>query len=108
MPCTSVSPKQKAEQREALKRLEIMLQAGGVGLRVGENGAIVFEGWMPMDRKGFSDVCAFTMLQEQGSFALQQAVQRAEMAAGRSIDMSVIAAGVHSHDGGKTWSTHAH
>lgn len=108
MPCTSQRSQKPDEVREALKRLERLLGGGGVALRIGANGAIYFDGWMPSDRKGFSDVCAFMELRTQGSFELQQAIQRAEIMAGRQIDMQQIAAGVHTHDGGKTWGSHAH
>lgn len=33
-------------------------------------------------------------------------IARAEQIAGRSVDRQVLAAGVHSHDGGKTWVGH--
>jgi hypothetical protein len=32
---------------------------------------------------------------------------RAEAIAGRTVDARTIAAGVHSHDGGRTWGNHA-
>lgn len=109
MPCTSQRPQKADEVKLALDRLEKMLTGGAVNLRIGPNGAIFFEGWLPMDRKGFSDVCAFTALQASGSFALQRAIQQAEIMAGRKIDQAAIAAGVHTHDGGRTWAAgHSH
>lgn len=107
MPCDSgplaKSAQQQADMRAALKRLELMLDKGGVGVIIGENGAMYFNGWSSADRKGWSDVCAFRALSAEGSFALQTAVQRAEMMAGRKLDQNMVAAGIHSHDGGHTW-----
>jgi hypothetical protein len=40
-----------------------------------------------------------------GSSLTKAQIARAEQLAGRSIDRKVIANGVHSHDGGRTWGT---
>lgn len=110
MPCPSQRGKnQTLKQREreineALKRLERYLQTGTVRVQIGNQGAIVFNGWK--DRDDITDVCAYRMLTLSNSWALKQAVKRAEMLSGKKVNEQVIAEGVHSHDNGHTWSTH--
>lgn len=108
MPCDSMrQPGQTEEQRRAeidraLADLERRLEQGEVEVIVGDNGALAFNGWSE-GRNRVSDVCAYRALAADGSFALRQAIARAEAVAGRQMDENVVAAGVHSHDGGKTW-----
>ncbi len=91
----------KAEVTEALGRLEAALRAGSVTLRVGPTGSVVFTGkW---DNRGISDACAYRALTAKGSSELRMAKARAEVQAGRNVDEKAVAAGIHSHDGGKTW-----
>lgn len=110
MACTGMlQPGQTLEQRisqvdRALKRLETYLQTGSVKVKVGGNGAIVFQGWA--DRDGLSDVCAYRSLAATNSSVLRMAVTRAEAMAGRKVNPSAIASGLHSHDGGASWSRH--
>lgn len=92
------------EINEALKRLERYLQTGSVKIQIGNQGAIAFNGWK--DRNDVTDVCAYRMLTLSNSWALKQAVKRAEMISGKKVNERAIAAGVHSHDNGHTWSTH--
>ncbi len=113
MPCDStprrlpdgVKPQTKAERLAetitALARLEAALKAGTVVVKVGPTGGIAFAGtW---DRKGISDACAYRALAQKGSSELRMALAKAEAQAGRSVDKQAVAAGIHSHDGGKTW-----
>jgi hypothetical protein len=85
----------------ALKRLERYLATGTVRIGIGANGAVAFQGWA--DRDNVSDVCAMRTLTAQSSWALRQAVARAEATSGRKVNARAVAAGVHSHDGGSTW-----
>lgn len=107
MPCdTKLAPNQSLTERgaqidAALKRLESALQAGRVSVGIAANGAVAFKGWN--DRDGVSDVCAYRTLASGNSWALRQAVARAEALAGRKVNPQAVAAGHHSHDGGKTW-----
>jgi hypothetical protein len=88
----------------ALKRLEQYLQTGKVQIGIAPNGAITFKGWNVGERDDVSDVCAYRTLASQNSWALRQAVAKAEAMSGRKVNAHAIAAGHHSHDGGKTWS----
>lgn len=106
---TALSQGQTLTQRmsqveQALKRLEQYIQTGTVRIGIGTNGAIVFQGWK--DRDGISDVCAFNSLRATNSWVLRQAILKAEGMSGRKVNPKAIAAGVHSHDGGKTWGQH--
>jgi hypothetical protein len=107
MPCTSTplagqSLAQRMTQVEtALKRLEAALTRGSVKVTIGATGGIAFAGWA--DRDGISDVCAYRSLAVSNSWALRQAVARAEASSGRKVNTQTVAAGVHSHDGGGTW-----
>jgi hypothetical protein len=108
MPCDTVNKGQTEAQRKldvkkALAKLEAQLATGSVKVKVGSNGAVAFDGWKPDDRDRVTDVCAYRTLSASGSFALRQAVQRAEAQSGRKVNATAVAAGTHSHDGGKTW-----
>ncbi|MFH1690597.1 MAG: hypothetical protein ABIE42_10250 [Candidatus Eisenbacteria bacterium] len=111
MPCDyKRAPKQTAEERrrevtKALEKLAKKIEDGSVTVKVGPQGAIVFAGWGD-ERKGVTDLCAFRKLTAQGSWALRQAVAKAEAMAGRQVDQRALAAGVHSHDDGQTWGGH--
>jgi hypothetical protein len=110
MPCdTTLQAGQTAIQRKdeiktALKRLEGYLSEGKVTIQIGQNGAVAFVGWN--DRNSVTDVCAYRALAAQHSWALRQAVQRAEATQGRKVNAQAVAAGWHSHDGGQTWGHH--
>jgi len=110
MPCdTRLTPGQTLAQRmkeveSSLKRLELALGAGQVRINIAPNGAVAFVGWV--DRASITDVCAYRTLAAQNSWALRQAVARAEALGGRKVNAAAVAAGHHSHDGGKTWSRH--
>lgn len=89
------------EAKRALERLERYLQTGSVRVVIGPTGAVAFSGWK--DRDDVSDVCAYRTLAAQNSWALRQAVARAEAQQGRKVNPRAIAAGHHSHDGGRTF-----
>lgn len=105
----ALQPNQTFAQRmtqveAALKRLEQYIQTGTVRIVISRQGAITFQGWQ--DRDGISDVCAFRSMTATNSWVLRQAVLRAEGMAGVKVNPKAVAAGVHSHDGGKTWGKH--
>lgn len=91
------------EIKRALAKLEAELNLGRVGVKIAPNGAIAFTGWAAGDRRDVSDVCAYRTLSAQGSFALRQAIQRAEAQQSRKVNPQAVASGHHSHDGGGTW-----
>jgi len=101
-----LAPQQTLEERmkeisAALLQLESQLQSSSVKVQIGATGAVAFTGWN--DRRKISDACAFRSLTAKNSWALRQAVARAEAMSGRKVNQRAVAAGVHSHDGGRTW-----
>ena len=110
MPCdSSLTPGQSLAERvseidRALKRLEAALSVGSVRIVISPNGAVTFAGWNSESRARVADVCAFRTLTASGSPVLRMAVARAEAMQGRKVNVSAVAAGVHSHDDGRTWN----
>lgn len=109
MPCnyvrsaTQTQADRDREIRKALEALEAQLLAGTTNVVIGDNGALAFVGSWDRDRLGVTDVCAYNALVHQNSWALQQAIANAEAISGRQINPTMIASGVHSHDGGRSW-----
>ena len=109
MTCDSVlraqqtAAQRKAEIQASLLRLEAAMMKSEVTITIGQNGAIAFTGWSATDRGGVTDVCAYRKLTVARSFALKQAVMRAEAMSGRKVNEKAIAAGVYSHYAGKTF-----
>jgi hypothetical protein len=106
MTCGSriITPEQLKRAESALERLNKALGDNTVTLVIGASGSIAFKGWQ--DREGLSDLCAYRKLAATNSASLRRAIMRAEMVAGRRIDHGAVAAGMHSHDNGATWSKH--
>lgn len=110
MPCDEIylTPEQTAEERRrqvdrALEELERSLNRGAVEVRISPDGAVCFSGWGE-ERQRVTDPCAYRTLMQRGSWDLRQAVARAEALAGNVVSKRTVAAGVHSHDGGGSWS----
>lgn len=96
----------KQEVKEALARLDAKLKKRIAKPVVGPQGSITFAGWDANERSGISDACAYRLLMITGSALAKAEIARAEQMAGRSINRQALAAGVHSHDGGRTWGSH--
>jgi hypothetical protein len=97
-----LTPQKKQAQRDALKRLLQALATGTVTVVVGRTGGVAFKGWA--DNEGVSDICAYRAL--ANSPEMRRAVLRAEALSGNRMDPQAIASGLHSHDGGASWSRH--
>ncbi len=105
MPCLTqpaATAETKARQRSALERLAAALQSGAVSVAIGRAGGVAFVGWN--DREGVSDLCAYRALANRPE--MRRAVFRAEALSGHRLDPRAISSGLHSHDGGATWSRH--
>ena len=88
--------------RKALADLERLITKGDVMVVIDKvTGAIAFKGWK--ENAALSDACAYRLLMAAQSWPLRQAIAKAEFLAGRKVNEKAVAAGVHSHDGGKTW-----
>lgn len=107
MPCITqpnLSAEQRQAQRDALTRLQQQLAAGIVRVTVGRNGAVALTGWAQDERSGVSDLCAYRALANTPE--MRRALLKAEAMSGNRMDPRAIASGLHSHDGGATWSRH--
>lgn len=114
MPCdTQLKPKQTIQQRASEVRQVVydvnsLIATGKIKPVVDRlTGAIAFEGISDAIRDGVTDACMYRRLMVSGSSLTKAAIARAEQIAGRTVDKRAIAAGVHSHDGGKSWH-HGH
>lgn len=96
----------KAEVKKAMTQVDKLIAARKVQVVVGAQGAITFTGIPAAERKGMVDSCIYNKLSRTGSAATKLAIARAEQAAGVRVNRAVVNSGVHSHDGGATWSTH--
>jgi thiamine monophosphate synthase len=104
MTAKNLTSEAKAAQAAALERLTAAIGAGAVQVVIGRNGGIALKGWAEVDRAGVSDLCAYRALMHAPE--MRRAVMRAEALAGTRVSAIAIATGVHSHDGGQTWSRH--
>lgn len=97
---------QRAEEvRRAVNSLSQALAMRQIKPVIGPQGAIAFPGW-DKDRDGVTDACAYRRIMATGSALAKAEIARAEQMSGRKVNMAAVGAGVHSHDGGKTWGTH--
>jgi hypothetical protein len=94
------------EIRRAIAALASGLATGRIKASVGQQGAIAFAGWLEGQRDGVSDACAYRYIMATGSALAKQAIAKAELLAGRSVNNRALAQGIHSHDGGRTWDRH--
>jgi hypothetical protein len=112
MPCdrklkTGQTIQQRAEEiRKAVDRLSKGLTNGSVKAVVSPKGAIAFTGLTEAERDGVTDACAYRRIMVSGSALAKEAILKAEIRAGRSVDKQVIGQGAHSHDNGLTWHDH--
>jgi hypothetical protein len=94
------------EIRKRVTRVDALISARKVTLKVGPQGAIAFVGITQEDRDGMTDACIYRMLYGPTGKATAQArmaLARAEQLSGRTVDKRVIGHGTHSHDGGRSW-----
>jgi len=109
MPCdTQLKPKQTIQERitevrRAVDKLDALLKSRRAQVTVSPQGAVAFAGWPEQERDGVTDACAYRRIMATGSALAKAEIARAEARAGRAVDRKVLAAGVHSHDGGATW-----
>jgi hypothetical protein len=96
----------KEEVRKRMSQIDKLISSGRLKLKVGPQGAVTFLGLSDSDRDGISDACIYRTITRSGSAAAKMNLQRQEMLAGKAVDRAALARGVHSHDGGQTWSTH--
>lgn len=98
----------KVEVREAISQLARLLASGQAKAIVSRaTGSVAFRGWDAGEEARVTDACAFRMIMSGGSAQAKMAIARAEQLAGRTVDREALKAGIHSHDGGRTFH-HGH
>jgi len=107
---TYVKPQQTKEERKreiqkATANIDRLIAARKVVVKVGPQGAVMFQGIPDDVRDGMADSCVYAGIMAKGSQAAKMAIQRAAQLAGVRVNEGAIKAGVHSHDG-VTWSQH--
>lgn len=93
-----------AKRETAIQKLQKALALGTVTVVIGSTGGVTFKGWSTEDRNDIFDLCAYRKLSNTPE--MRKAIARAEAMSGRKVSPQAINAGVHSHDGGKTWGSH--
>jgi hypothetical protein len=108
MPCITnenLTEVAKQKQRDALRKLSAKIAAGSVQVVVARGtGAFALKGWQDADREGVSDLCAYRALMNDP--AMRMAVRKAQAMSNTPVSARAVATGLHSHDGGATWSRH--
>lgn len=94
------------EVRKAVAKLNAGLISGSIKAMVSAQGGVAFQGLGETERDGVTDGCLLRRLMATGSVTAKLAIAAAEQKAGRTINKQAIAAGLHSHDGGKSWHHH--
>lgn len=112
MPCDSQRlPEQtltqrKDEVRKSVSNLSDLLARGKVKIKVGPQGAVVFDGWKGDERGRVTDACAYRRILATGGASVMAKIREAERVAGRQVNQQVVGQGTHSHDGGLTFHDH--
>lgn len=96
----------REEIRKRLAQVDKLLASKRVTAKVGPQGAITFIGLSDTDRDGMTDACIYRQIARTGSVMAREAIKRAEMLAGKAVQPAALHAGIHSHDGGASWSSH--
>lgn len=94
------------EVRKAITTIDALLKKRLIRPVVGPQGSITFVGLSDDVRDGITDACVYRRIMATGSALAKAEIARAEQLAGRGVDRQVLASGVHSHDGGKSWHGH--
>jgi hypothetical protein len=111
MPCdTRLRPNQTITQRkqeitEVIAKVVSALTAGRIKVKIGPTGGVAFEGLTDTDRANVTDACVYRRVMATGTVLAKMAIQRAETAAGRTVNKQSVALGHHTHDG-IHWHTH--
>lgn len=92
-----------AEIKETISFFDELIRKRKITIKVGPQGAISFTGITDSERRGITDGCIYRRIMATGTALARAEIAKAEQLAGRSVDKSVIAQGVHSHDGGHSW-----
>jgi hypothetical protein len=99
----------KTQVKQIIAFTDELIRKGKIKIVVDKKtGAIVFDGMTPQERGGVSDACTYRLIMATGTASAKMAIARAEQLAGRGVNKQALTQGIHSHDGGHSWSTHKH
>jgi hypothetical protein len=94
----------KAEVKKVIYDINSLIATGKVKPVVDKlTGAIAFQGFDENLRDGVTDACVYRQLMISGGSLTKAKIAQAEAIAGRTVNKQAVGAGVHSHDGGRTW-----
>ena len=97
-----------AEVRQIAIDVNSLIAAGKVKPVVDKRtGAVAFQGLDDTIRDGATDACIYRRIMVTGSSLTKAKLAQAEAVAGRTVNKTALAHGVHSHDGGASWH-HGH
>lgn len=120
MPCDTVFRRnqtlsqRKAEVKTVLGKISEDIKRNRIVPVVSKRGAITFVRKLPngqtvpidnRERDDVTDACIYRAVMRTGSALERHAILKAEEQARVKVDPKLVAAGVHSHDGGQTWGT---
>lgn len=92
------------EVKKVVNDVNSLIAAGKVKPVVDrKTGSIAFQGLDDDLRDDVTDACIFRRIMVSGSALAKAKIAQAEALAGRQINKTAVAQGVHSHDGGETW-----
>lgn len=109
MPCDTYTRRNQTltQRKDEIKKVTDKTAAGLVNgkvvVKVGRNGAVTFTGIPDDERAGITDGCIYRRIMVSGSALAKQKIVAAELRAGVTVNKQMVAQGVHSHDGGRTW-----
>lgn len=107
MPCDATLKKNQTiqqravEVRTAAERIDQLLAAQRVEIKIGPQGAVAFVGIPDDVRDGLTDGCIYRRIMAGGSRLAIHELEKAQRSQNRAIDPRVVAQGVHLH--GETW-----
>lgn len=91
------------EVRAVTGKVQSGILQGRIKVKVSPTGAVAFDGISEEDRDGVTDACVYRRIMVSGAASVKAAIERQAQLQGRTINRATVNAGVHSHDGGKTW-----
>lgn len=100
----------KLEVKKVIYDINSLIATGKVKPVVDrKTGAIAFQGFDENLRDDVTDACVYRQLMISGSSLTKAKIAQAEAMAGRTVNKEAVAAGIHSHDGGRTFGPgHSH
>lgn len=91
------------EVRSVTNKIMSGILQNRIKIKVSPTGSVAFDGISEGEKDGVTDACVYRRIMVSGPATVKAEMERQAMLQGRTINKAVVNAGVHSHDGGKTW-----